>query len=95
MDPLNPSDPALDHDRAFPSMSVSVTSVSRKPIIGITPIDFFSLENGVHFQIAYGEKSSWYESVAGIFGFGMEITVPNGETEQVDGQEEIQVQVDV
>ena len=64
-------------------------------VVGITPIDFFYWENGVHFQIAYGEKSSWYESVAGIFGFGMEITVPSGETEQVDGQEEIQVQVDV
>ncbi len=43
-------------------------------IIGITPIDFFYYENGVHFQIAYGEKSDWYESVSGFFGFGFEIS---------------------
>ena len=30
LDPLNPSDPALDHDRALPCMSVSVTSVLLK-----------------------------------------------------------------
>ena len=48
-------------------------------IVGITPIDFFSLENGVHFQIAYGEHSDWYESVAAFFGFGMEITSENPE----------------
>ena len=47
-------------------------------IIGITPIDFFYYENGIHFQIAYGEKSNWYESVSGFFGFGFEISV--GET---------------
>lgn len=51
-------------------------------IIGITPIDFFYYENGIHFQIAYGEKSSWYESVSGFFGFGFEISVedPTEET---------------
>ena len=43
-------------------------------VIGITPIDFFYYENGVHFQIAYGEKSDWYESVSGFFGFGFEIS---------------------
>ncbi|MCR5057427.1 MAG: hypothetical protein K6A81_02250 [Clostridiales bacterium] len=44
-------------------------------IVGITPCDFFSLENGIHFQIAYGEHSDWYEAVSGLFGFGFEITV--------------------
>ncbi len=44
-------------------------------VVGITPCDFMSLSNGVHFQIAYGEKSNWYESVSNVFGFGLEITV--------------------
>ncbi|MBR3057909.1 MAG: hypothetical protein IKG93_08065 [Clostridiales bacterium] len=43
-------------------------------VVGITPIDYFDSSKGTHFQIAYGEKSTWYESVAGFFGFGMEIS---------------------
>ena len=43
-------------------------------VVGITPIDYFDYSKGTHFQIAYGEKSIWYESVAGFFGFGMEIS---------------------
>lgn len=50
-------------------------------VVGLTPIDYITYANGIHFQIAYGEKSSWYESVASVFGFGMEITLPSGETD--------------
>ncbi|MBO4688881.1 MAG: hypothetical protein J5636_10260 [Clostridiales bacterium] len=42
-------------------------------VVGITPTDFFTWDNGVHFQIAYGENSDWYESVSGFFGFGFDI----------------------
>lgn len=51
-------------------------------VVGITPIDYFDFSKGTHFQIAYGEKSNWYESVAGIFGFGYNITTgdPTEET---------------
>ncbi len=46
-------------------------------VVGITPIDYFDYSKGTHFQIAYGEKSNWYESVASVFGFGMTITTPD------------------
>ena len=51
-------------------------------VVGLTPVDFFDRSKGTHFQIAYGEKSNWYESVAGIFGFGYNITTgdPTEET---------------
>ncbi len=44
-------------------------------VVGITAIDYITWDNGVHFQIAYGEKSVWYESVANVFGFSNEITI--------------------
>ncbi|MBR5976056.1 MAG: hypothetical protein IK020_12885 [Clostridiales bacterium] len=44
-------------------------------VVGITPTDFFTWDNGVHFQIAYNENSNWYESVSGFFGFGFDITL--------------------
>ena len=44
-------------------------------VVGITPTDLFTWDNGVHFQIAYGENSDWYESVSGFFGFGFEINL--------------------
>ena len=53
-------------------------------VVGITPCDFMSLSNGVHFQIAYGEKSNWYESVSNVFGFGLEITVDDDTESQAE-----------
>ena len=51
-------------------------------VVGMTAIDYITYKNGIHFQIAYGEKSIWYESVAGVFGFGYNITTgdPTEET---------------
>ena len=51
-------------------------------LVGMTAIDYITYKNGIHFQIAYGEKSIWYESVAGVFGFGYNITTgdPTEET---------------
>ncbi|MBR6254519.1 MAG: hypothetical protein IKR22_03695 [Clostridiales bacterium] len=46
-------------------------------VLGMTPVNLSSYDGGYHLQIAYGEKSIWYESVYNIFGFGLVITVPD------------------
>ena len=45
-------------------------------VVGMTAIDYITYKNGIHFQIAYGEKSIWYESVSGVFGFGYDPNSP-------------------
>ena len=45
-------------------------------VVGMTAIDYITYKNGIHFQIAYGEKSDWYEAVSGVFGFGYDPNSP-------------------
>ena len=45
-------------------------------VVGVTAIDYITYKNGIHFQIAYGEKSDWYEAVSGVFGFGYDPNPP-------------------